>query len=353
MLAVISLTKGGAKQAKRVKKLIPEADCYAKFDLNDTSLLPFEKRFSALVEMCFKNYSEILFIMATGIVVRTIAPLLKHKSKDPAILVMDEKGQFIIPLLSGHLGGANQKAIELAKSLQATPVITTASDVCGLKAVDEFAKEQSLFLSDFDGAKQVTADLVNGKAVGVFSHESLDLVLPLEYEKFEGKTGWMELEKKLQLGTIESFIIIGDEKFDSAYSHVQLYPRKFCIGIGCRRGIRMEKLKEEALKMLDQAGIAKEGVGVFGTAWVKANELGILALANYWNAEMKSFQKEEILGVADRFIGSDFVQATIGVPCVSEPCGYLSAKGGICTVPVQKNNGITLSLWQKKEGEVR
>jgi cobalt-precorrin 5A hydrolase len=352
MLAVISLTRGGAKQAKRVKKRIPEADCYAKFDLEDEDLLPFEKRFSELVTMCFENYSEIVFIMATGIVVRTIAPLLKHKSKDPAILVLDEKGQFIIPLVSGHLGGANQKAIELAKALQATPVITTASDVCGLKAVDELAKEKDLFLFDFDGAKQVTADLVNGKPVGLFSYDSFDSVFPSEYEKFEGKRGWVELEKKLLIGAIASFIIIGDEKIDSDYTYVQLYPRKYCFGIGCRRGIGMEKLEEEAIKILDQAGIAKEGVGVFGTAWVKADETGILTLANAWKAEIKIFQKEEILKIADRFIGSDFVQATIGVPCVSEPCGYLSAKGGRCMVPVQKNNGMTLSLWQRKEREI-
>ena len=351
MLAVISLTRGGARQAKRVKKIIPEADCYAKFDLDDEDLLPFEKQFSELAAVCFESYSEIVFIMATGIVVRTIAPMLKHKSKDPAILVMDEQGQFIIPLVSGHLGGANKKAMELAKLLQAIPVITTASDVCGLMAVDELAKEKSLFLSDFDGAKHVTADLVNGKPVGIFSHHSFDYALPSEYEKFEGKPGWQDLEKKLKSGAIVSFIMIGDEKFYSDYTHVQLYPRKVCLGIGCRRGIGMEKLEQEALKMLDQAGIAKEGVGVLATAWVKADETGILALADSWKAEMEVFHKEEILEIADRFSGSDFVQETIGVPCVSEPCGYLSAKGGRCMVPVQKNNGMTLSLWQRKEGE--
>ena len=351
MLAVISLTRGGARQAKRVKNIMPEVDCYAKFDLDDEGLLPFEKRFSELVAVCFETYSEILFIMATGIVVRTIGPLLRHKSQDPAILVMDEQGQFIIPLVSGHLGGANQKAKELAKILKAIPVITTASDVCGVKAVDEFAKENDLFLSNFDGAKQVTADLVNGKAVAIFSHDPFDNVLPSEYEKFEGKAGWMALEKKLESGAIVSFIMIGDEQFYSDHTHVQLYPRKVCCGIGCRRGIEKKKLEEEVLKVLDQAGIAKEGLATLATAWVKADERGILALAASWQAELQIFQKEEILEVSDRFIGSDFVQATIGVPCVSEPCGFLSAKGGRCMVPVQKKNGITISLWQREEGE--
>ena len=197
----------------------------------------------------------------------------------------------------------------------------------------------------------MTADLVNGKTVAIFSQNPFVYVLPSEYEKFEGKTGWMALEKKLESGAIASFIMVGDEQFYSAHTHVQLYPRKVCCGVGCRRGIKKEKLEEEVLKILDQAGIAKEGLATLATAWVKADERGILALAASWQAEMEIFQKEEILEVADRFGGSDFVQATIGVPCVSEPCGFLSAKGGTCIVPVQKNNGITISLWLREEGE--
>ncbi len=351
MMAVISLTRGGARLAKRVKTIIPEADCYVKFELHDKDLLPFEKGFSELAADCFETYSVILFIMATGIVVRTIAPMLRHKSRDPAVLVMDERGQFIIPLVSGHLGGANEKAKELAGVLQAIPVITTASDVCGVTAVDEFAKANALFLSDFEGAKQVTADLVNGKPVGAFSWNSLDYSLPSEYEGFAGEAGWVELEEKLKEGIIVSFLIIGDEEFHSNYPHVQLYPRNYIFGIGCRRGSEKENLEGEALGILKKAGIAKEGVGTFATAWVKTDETGILALANSWQAELRIFQKEEILEIAHRFAGSDFVQATIGVPSVSEPCGFLSADGGACIVPVQKKNGMTLSLWQRKKGE--
>lgn len=348
MLAIVSLTKGGASLATEIKKYYPDANFFGK-QVAEGSQESIPGRFTDWIAEHFHYYDQWIFIMATGIVVRAIADLLIHKSKDPAVVVMDEKGNFAIPLVSGHLGGANDLARELAEKIKAIPVITTASDVRGVVSVDELAKHNNLLLCDYEGAKRVTADLVNGKGIGVFARQPIQAKIPAPYQLFVGDQGWRTMEEKLRNGEISCFLYIGDESVSFPYSFVQLYPRNLIVGIGCRKGTDLSVIEAGLSNMMDLAGFTSKGIGAVATAWVKAEEPGILKLADRLQATMQIFTHDEIKNVSNQFDGSDFVEKTIGVSCVSEPCGYLGSERGECLVPIVRKHGMTLSLWRKLE----
>jgi cobalt-precorrin 5A hydrolase len=164
-LAVIALTKGGAKLGQRIALAYPEqVDLY---------LSPLNQPLKQLTERLFPQYQGIVFIMALGIVVRTIAPFLQDKRKDPAVVCLDEAGSFVISVASGHLGGANKLTIQLAELLSAAPVITTATDVQGKIAFDVLAVEQDLLIEPFENLRLLNSALVNGEKIGLISQSQL------------------------------------------------------------------------------------------------------------------------------------------------------------------------------------
>ena len=315
MLGIVTLTKGGLELANLIAKNL-QAKVYFK-----------PKPFKETVHSLYKEYDQLLFIMATGIVVRTLAPLLEHKSKDPAVVVMDEKGQHVISLLSGHLGGANQLSVDLAKITSGAPVITTASDVNGLLSVDMLAEKYNLILEDYDAAKEVTAVLVDGGTVEVVG---------------------MELrEKQYMSDKGDAVLYIGHDRKTYDQPSVQLKPKNLVLSMGCRRNTTVLELNDFAMKSLKIFGYSSNCLVELTSAWIKADEQGLIELSKRLEIPFTTHAKETILGVSGQFEGSEFVQKTLGVPCVSEPCGYLSSQQGQCLIHKRKHNGMTLSLWQR------
>jgi cobalt-precorrin 5A hydrolase len=204
-------------------------------------------------------------------------------------------------------------------------------------------------LDDYTKAKEVTADLVNGRPVGLYSRDPWKMDEIKGYQVFWGQPGWRSLEEKVKSGQVSSFVYVGDESFQSSHRHVQLYPRKMVVGVGCKKNTGIDELEAGIKTMLKTAGFSRKGVGAIASAWIKADEEGLKSLASKWQIPFVTFEKDEIAEVEDQFIGSDFVKETIGVSCVSEPCGYLASKKGTCRVSVIRENGMTLSLWQAKE----
>ncbi|MEA1975220.1 MAG: hypothetical protein U9N10_06625, partial [Bacillota bacterium] len=153
----MSLTKKGNSVAVEIReKANFKVDIYSK---------PFNESFKGTIKNIFNQYEQVIFIMATGIVVRTIAPFLTHKSKDPGIIVIDEKKNNVISLLSGHLGGANELAIKISALLNSNPVITTASDINNLLSVDMLSKKYNLISTDYNAMKEVTSVLIETKKI--------------------------------------------------------------------------------------------------------------------------------------------------------------------------------------------
>ena len=250
----------------------------------------------------FPDSDALIFIGATGIAVRSIAPYVASKKSDPAVLVIDECGRFVISLLSGHLGGANELALKAAEILHAVPVVTTATDLHQRFAVDVFAKKNYCSIFNMKAAKEVSAALLAGKNVGFYSE------FPVEGKLPEGLVLCDEYGKPVRhaqddiLKDEESFggcgdlcrntgsIMADEAKTDCGVavtvhtscrpfpSTTQVVPKCLTLGMGCRKGKDAEGIAEAAQKVLDRSGLYKEAFEQIASIDLKKDEQGILSL---------------------------------------------------------------------------
>lgn len=335
-IAIVTLTSYGVALAKRVQQHYPQSDIYTLKNHKDEACKLIEPNLSLLTKELFEKEKILLYIMATGIVVRTIAPYLVHKSKDPAVLVMDEKGQFVISLLSGHLGCANTYANEIAERLAATPIITTSSDLNGVKAVDMLASELRCSVMDFVKAKEVTALLIERESVAILSDiKSFDDVL----QQVTDPKGAIIISHTPPQGTAYGL--------KATIPIAWIVPKNLVAGIGCRKGKDIETIRQVLSDCLESIKRPIQSIAKIASVELKANETGLIDLAKELRIPFECYSVEELKIVEDQFEGSAFVKETIGVSSVSEPAGYIGSNKGICRVAVQKRDGVTISLWEK------
>jgi cobalt-precorrin 5A hydrolase len=249
----------------------------------------------------------LIFVGACGIAVRAIAPLIKDKYTDPAVLVVDEAAGFVIPILSGHMGGANELAVRLAEAISAIPVITTATDRNGRFAVDVFARSHGLVIDDRVLAKAVSADVLAGEPVGFFCDFPLDGEAPKELscDTICRHNIWVTVSKR--------------ERTESGTGRVlKLIPRCVTVGIGCRRGTSREKLREILTAAMEENHVDGRSVCALASIDLKQGEPGICMLAGELGIPFLTYTGEELLNVPGRFSESEFVRQTTGVGNVCE-----------------------------------
>ncbi|MBS4538575.1 cobalt-precorrin 5A hydrolase [Clostridium sp. D2Q-11] len=338
-LAIITLTKGGIIQAKRIKSYKNNADIYTLDKYCIEELYAIEGKLSEYMPVLFEKYDTLLFIMATGVVVRSISKHIKHKTLDPAILVMDEKGRFIISLLSGHIGGANEAAQSLANLIGAQPVITTASDVKGVIPIDMLAIRLKCYIDNMEDAKDITSLLVNEEPVGIETDISIDP---------EILKGFI-LKNQKEFNSIKGIVNITNKKeVKSSYKSVQLVPQNIVIGIGCRRGISRNKILEAINLSMNDLNLHIKSIKALATIDVKRDEIGILDAAKCLHIPLTIIDRDRIKRIESKFNSSDFVRKTIGVGSVCEPCGYIVSKKGKCLMRKKAYEGITISIWKEE-----
>lgn len=332
-LAIITLTRQGLSLAKQIRHQYPSAHIYTLPKWADNSTIKLEKKLKEETGELFQKYESLLFIMATGIVVRCIAPYIINKQTDPAVLVADEKGTFIISLLSGHLGGANTLTEEIAQKINAKPVITTASDVNNLPSVDMFAQKHGLEIYSMEEAKNVTALIVDHKLISIKN----------EHGKINTSIPFSQVSEN-NAGTI---IITNISNLESNKTIAHLIPKNIYIGIGCRRDTAFEALQEFLDEQLQILNINKKAIKQFASAWVKEDEECLLELSRRTGIAITFFSQDAIREVEHQFECSDFVRKTIGVGCVAEPSAMLAANAkGKFLLKKTKKNGITLSIYE-------
>ena len=320
-LAVWTVTRGAGLNGVEIKNKIEGIDVFtlSKFKIDNSIQI---ENFTEELNEAFNKYDGHIFIMATGIVIRKIASLIKSKDVDPAVVVIDEGMNFVISLLSGHLGGANDLTQNLHEIFGLVPIITTSSDVTGKIAVDTLSQKLKCNLKSLEAAKKVTSLIVDGKNV--------ELSLP----------------KNICNENPEGVVVISNKE---NLEVVHLYPENLVIGIGSRRGIEKEKVYEFLIETLEKHNLSLKSIKHFATVDLKADEKGIVETARELGKELRIVSREEILTVEDMFQGSEFVKKEIGVKAVSEPCAYLtSSKDGKFIEIKAKKDGMTISIYEER-----
>lgn len=344
--AIVTLSNDGMDLAKRLLNHLDDKDCtiYTKEKYAREGTKIIESDISSFMGSIMGDYDIICCIMATGIVVRAIAPILEHKSKDPGILVMDAHGDYVISLLSGHLGGANDAARLVAKRLGSKAVITTGTDVKGTMAVDVLAEKIQCSIDDFTDAKDITALILNGEVIGLINQGNVDLddvILPGNIELLSDNS-----HIKKYAGVIITSREL--EKTSLKIPSVKLVPKKLVLGVGCRRDTPGKKIILAIQSTLASIKLSDKGIKAFATIGLKEQEIGIQEACDYFKAKKMIIPDEMVQMVQSRFEASDFVFQTTGLYAVSEPCGYIASGFGTCLLEKQKLNGITLSVWTEE-----
>ena len=277
----------------------------------------------------FADSDALVFIGATGIAVRAIAPHVRDKFSDPAVVSVDEAGQFAVPMLSGHVGGANDLAREVAAAIGACAVVSTATDVNGLFAVDEWARKQGLALVERQIAKEVSACLLDGGTVGFASDIAVEGALPSGVEE----------------GPHELGIKVGLDTADCPFAHtLHLVPRAVTVGVGCKRGTDAAALEAFARGALASAHVSPAAVARVASIDVKRDEEAVLALARALGCEPVFYSAEQLAAVEGIFASSDFVRAAVGVDNV---CERAAVAGGARLVGGKEaHEGMTVAFGQ-------
>jgi len=339
-IAIISLTKGGYKLALKISKNYDKSKIFSKYHEEDGDIISIENNFKRIVGEIFSEFDFLVFIMSTGIVVRTVAPLLVSKISDPGIIVIDEMGNNVISLLSGHIGGANELALEISKFLGSNPVITTASDVKGKIAIDLFAKKNDLFIKSMKDAKDIAAIIVNDGNIKFKEVESI---------KYDEK--FIEENREFFDDNIsaDGYVIISNRiitKFEKTFLH--LIPKNITVGIGCRRGITFERIKSSLDDALKNLNLDIKSLKQIATVDVKKDEQGIWQLCQYLGIPLKIVDRSDIKLVENKYEISQFVKKQIGVGVVCEPCAELSSnRPGRFLLRKKSYDGITIAIWEE------
>ena len=313
-------------------------------------------KLSDLAKEWFYRADALIFFTAAGIAVRCIAPYVEDKFRDPAVLSVDESGRFVIPLLSGHAGGANRIGQILAKALGAQAVITTATDGRGLFAVDTFAAENGLQLSDRTRAKEVSARLLAGKPIRIFREEG---ILPI-FDFPENSDGAFSSAEKTDHTSVSTenagvwetacradadVIISCRRKKGDRADALYLIPPAVTLGIGCRRGAPAGNIQSAAEQALEEAGVFRQALRGIASIDLKKEEPGLLAFAEQWELPLTFFTAQELNAVPGAFSDSAFVREVAGVDCVCERGAVcLAGPGGRLLTHKQSFDGVTAAL---------
>lgn len=362
-LSVISFTENGKQLSERIAKLLEKetevelytlcgrskrachigmprgyTKCRTERESDTSSDLKFVKTSVgdwAKEQMQEKN--ALLFIGACGIAVRAVAPHLTDKLHDAPVLVMDEKGKYVIPILSGHMGGANDLANHIAEKTGAEPVITTATDTNQKFAVDLFAKRNHLSIANKDGIAKVSAKVLAGKEITMSIETGHEII---------GKTEGIQFVPYPPAGFVDVAVTSGNDVPDAA---LLLRPQEYVIGIGCKKGKSEIEIDHFISKIINETGISIRQVFALSSVSQKREEPGIVAWCRKEGIPFLTYTAEELQGVDGDFSESPFVRECIGVGNVCERAAVKACgEGGKLIVPKTAESGITIAVAKRK-----
>ena len=344
-MAIVCFTPQGQVLAEKIQNIWPEDALDAKWSIE---FIYKPVPFKVWMKEHFQELDVLVFIGAMGIVVRDMAPCLKTKLVDPAVVVLDEKGQFVISVLSGHIGGGNAFTLELARILEATPVVTTSSDVNGKIAIDLFAQKNNLVIASMKQAKLCASEIVSGRQVAFLCDGKVHGNPPKEL-----------------CGSENSFkVIVSPKKQQPEDGVLHLIPKAHVLGIGCRKGTSQEIIQARVLEELNDLGIDIRSIKAMASIDIKSDEEGIIGFAEKFKIPVSFYSGEELAGLEGDFTPSEFVASVTGVENVCERAAFMLATENCvkdhskptladCMVlPKSGKDGVTVSI-MKTDWSVR
>lgn len=349
--AVVSLTRRGGELAVRLAGSLG-GDAYVKLEylpelepcsqaegaVRRERLFAVPEGFTAFAGTLFGMYDGIVFVMACGIVVRAVAPYIRDKKQDPAVVVMDERGQYAISLLSGHIGGANELAVKAAETVGGVPVITTATDVSGVIAFDVVAQKNHCRIENMAILKKISARLVDGGKLGFLCDYKVEGAIP-EYLVAMDNTDSQGLA-----------VIISNRADVSGKPDkvLCLRPRNLILGIGCRRGTPREQIGRAVEDFMAASGKSPLSLKRIASVDIKKDEAGILEFSREQGLETCFVSRDAIAELEGSFQASEFVRQTLGVGGVAEPSALLCGTRARLVRGKTVYQGITLALAEEE-----
>lgn len=323
-IAIITITNEAQSIASKLKGTLEDDPTIFAVDL-------FHKNVKDTLDAIFGKYDCIIGIMATGIMVRNICTYIKDKMHDPAVLVIDDNGNYVISLLSGHLGGANDITVKIAEIIGAKPVITTATDINGKIGIDSLARKYYLQIDDPKKIRIINSALVNKEVPDLYVPKKFSFIFndPLvrsSYNEFESSNNDIKVS-------------FGDKK-------IILKPKKFIVGIGARKDVSTNKVQNSIKKALNILNLPIERIDVIATAEIKKNEAGIIESAKNFKIPLETVSLDKLKEFNDpRCSVSPFVMEKFGVIGVCEPSALIAAgKNSKLIFKKTAFDGVTISI---------
>ncbi len=338
-IAVWAITPGGLDQGKKLAAGLGTADFYVSSGIAKSYRVPLKaklfQRLSGHIYRVFNAYSGHIFLFSTGIAVRLVAPLLKSKLEDPAVVVMDDRACHAISLVSGHLGGGNDLAFEVARITGAKPVITTATDVNRLPSIDMIAKSQGLVIETPDVIKSINMAFLKGETIRVT--DPFSMVLPNLPESILYKDSGKSAHDRYE-------VFCSDEIRSVSRETLVLRPRSLVVGIGCNRGTSCKETASFLELVFKEHGLSQKSISCFATTEIKNDEEGLLQLAEILKIKIKFYNKESLNSVETILNPSEMVEKHMGVKSVCEAAAILGSNNGNLILEKMKQGNVTLAV---------
>lgn len=365
-IAIAGFTANGCVLAQKIANELDSARAWAPCRIAEEVGLPGFDSVGAWTGDAFAQGCDgIVFVGACGIAVRAVAPYVASKMHDPAVVCVDEAGKWAISLLSGHVGGANDLARRIARIVGATPVVTTATDVRGVFAIDEWAARCGLVIANPQLIKCVSGALLEGGHVGVRVGRQVSLAgeLPAGFVREEcagdmssaSDTGGAgdDIRKPCPAGAahdsadashiLHAHVHIGPElPCESDPNTLHLITRNAVVGVGCRRGCEPATLQDSVETALASLGLAPEAVSTLATIDLKAAEPAVVELAAKHGWRLRTFSAQALAAQGGDFASSEFVRTHVGVDNVCERA--LACCGAARVLNKQAHQGTTVAV---------
>ena len=346
-IAIIAITRNGALLGQKLREGLSGAELYVSRRYAgqagpDRQLFDPAELKELTSSLCHEM-DGFVFIMASGIVVRMVAPLLKSKEEDPAIVVMDDAAKFAISLLSGHLGGANELAERCAFVSGARAVITTATDANDLPSFDMLAKEQDWAIEDISRVKTLNRLLLDGEEIAVVDPSGRTRC----WFHGRGKLCFYDSYAEAMESRASGFLFVTNRHLPSQNmpdNLLILRPRNLVLGIGCNRGTQAEEIDDFVSIQLKRAFLALKSVKRIASADAKRDEAGLIAYAEQHNIQLDFFSSEELNRVSVPSPPSSHALAAIGAKGVAEPAAILASGNGRLLLRKVKSDNVTLAV---------